>query len=72
MNQEARRSAVSGESANLLAEQLKSILTCIARYVQLIAQLFGSHSDSFDFRDVPGAGLERAATFVSAIIREPE
>ena len=40
----------------LLAQQLKSLLPYIAIYEKQIAQLFGSHPDSFLFSDLPGAG----------------
>jgi transposase len=40
----------------MLAQQLKTLLPYIAIYEKQIAQLFGSHPDSFLFSDLPGAG----------------
>jgi transposase len=50
----------------MLAHQLKSILPYIARYEQQIAQLFGSHPESFLFRDLPGAGSALALQLLTA------
>lgn len=50
----------------MLAEQLKSLLSFIARYEKQIAQLFGSHPDRFLFDNLPGAGAALAPRLLTA------
>jgi transposase len=51
---------------SMLAQQLKSLLPYIAIYENQIAQLFGSHPDSFLFDDLPGAGPALGPRLLSA------
>jgi transposase len=50
----------------MLAQQLKSLLPYIAQYEKQIAQLFGSHPDSFLFDNLPGAGPALAPRLLTA------
>src|SRR5208337_193436 len=50
----------------LLAQQLKSLLPFIAEYEKRIAELFGSHPDSFLFDNLPGAGPALAPRLLTA------
>jgi transposase len=50
----------------MLAEQLKSLLSYIACYEKQIAQLFGSHPDRFLFDNLPGAGAALAPRLLTA------
>jgi len=49
-------------AVRLLAQQLKSLVPCIAFYDRLISELFDSHPDSALFNNLPGAG-KQLATF---------
>ena len=50
----------------MLAQQLKSLLPYIAQYEKQIAELFGSHPDSFLFDNLPGAGRALAPRLLTA------
>jgi transposase len=50
----------------MLAQQLKSLLPFIAQYEKQIAELFGSHPDSFLFDHLPGAGPALAPRLLTA------
>jgi transposase len=50
----------------MLAQQLKSLLPFIAQYEKQIAELFGSHPDSFLFDNLPGAGPALAPRLLTA------
>jgi transposase len=50
----------------MLAQQLKSLLPYIAQYEKQIAELFGSHPDSFLFDNLPGAGPALAPRLLTA------
>ena len=50
----------------MLAQQLKSLLPYIAEYEKRIAELFGSHPDSFLFENLPGAGPALAPRLLTA------
>ena len=54
----------------LLAQQLKSLLPFIAEYEKRIAELFGSHPDSFLFDNLPGAGPALAPRLLTAFGRD--
>jgi transposase len=50
----------------MLALQLKTLLPCIAEFEKQIAELFGSHPDSFLFENLPGAGPALAPRLLTA------
>ena len=61
--------AIIGPTAlrvKMLAQQLKSLLPFIAQYEKQIAELFGSHPDSFLFDNLPGAGPALAPRLLTA------
>ena len=55
----------------VLARQLKSLLSDIAHYDQKIAQLFEAHPDRFLFDNLPGAGPVLAPRLLSAWGSDP-
>jgi transposase len=56
----------------MLARQLKSLLSDIAHYDQKIAQLFAAHPDRFLFENLPGAGRALAPRLLSALGSDPK
>jgi transposase len=50
----------------MLAQQLKSLLPYIAQYEKQIAELLGSHPDSFLYDNLPGAGRALAPRLLTA------
>jgi hypothetical protein len=55
----------------MLAQQLKSLLPFIAQYEKQIAELFGSHPDSFLFDNLPGAGPGARSTIIDRLRHGP-
>jgi transposase len=55
----------------VLARQLKSVLSDIAHYDQKVAELFEAHPDRFLFDNLPGAGRVLAPRLLSAFGSDP-
>jgi transposase len=55
----------------VLARQLKSLLSDIAQYDQKVAELFEAHPDRFLFDNLPGAGRVLAPRLLSALGSDP-
>jgi transposase len=56
----------------LLARQLKNLLSDIAHYDKKIAELFEAHPDRFLFENLPGAGRALAPRLLSALGSDPK